>query len=64
MVCLFIDCNKFPVKDSVTEKQYKFSLLRSLEKAKESSLLQGYKIHVTKSVKPEPSQMAGITIVL
>ena len=47
------------MKDSATEKQYKFTLHRSLEKAQEGCLLQGYKIHVTKSVKPEPSQMKG-----
>ncbi|VDI21232.1 Hypothetical predicted protein [Mytilus galloprovincialis] len=57
---MFVDCHKFPVKDTATEKQYKFSLSRSLEKAKESCLLQGYKVHVTKSVKPEPSQMEEI----
>ncbi|CAC5396244.1 MDC1 [Mytilus coruscus] len=57
---MFVDCHKFLVKDTATEKQYKFSLSRSLEKAKESCLLQGYKVHVTKSVKPEPSQMEEI----
>ncbi|XP_052067194.1 mediator of DNA damage checkpoint protein 1-like isoform X2 [Mytilus californianus] len=57
---MFVDCHKFPVKDTATEKQYKFSLSRSLENAKESCLLQGYKVHVTKSVKPEPSQMEEI----
>lgn len=57
--CLFLDGSKFQVKDTTTEKQYKFSLQRSLEKAKEACLFQGYKIHVTKNVKPESAQMKG-----
>lgn len=56
---LYLDGSKFQVKDTTTEKQYKFSLQRSLEKAKEACLFQGYKIHVTKNVKPEPAQMKG-----
>lgn len=56
---LYLDGSKFQVKDTATEKQYKFSLQRSLEKAKEACLFQGYKIHVTKNVKPEPTQMKG-----
>lgn len=43
----------------MTEKKYKFSLQLSLDKASERPLFTGYKIHVTKSVKPEPRHMKG-----
>ena len=35
---------------------------RSHEVALTKGLLEGYKIHVTKKVKPEPSQMKGMQI--
>ncbi|KAK3089513.1 hypothetical protein FSP39_004207 [Pinctada imbricata] len=59
---MFIDATPFLVKDPATEKQYRFSLQTSIDKARESSLLQGYKIHVTKSVRPEPAQMKDIVL--
>jgi len=37
---------------------------RSHEVALTKGLLEGYKIHVTKKVKPEPSQMKGMEIIL
>lgn len=36
---------------------------RSHEVALTKGLLEGYKIHVTKKVKPEPSQMKGMEII-
>ncbi|CAG5118782.1 unnamed protein product [Candidula unifasciata] len=42
------------------EKQYKFSLATSISKAQAGQLLAGYKVHVTRSVKPDPSQMQDI----
>ncbi|XP_067677815.1 mediator of DNA damage checkpoint protein 1-like isoform X2 [Haliotis asinina] len=58
----FLDCSKFLVSDTAKEKQYKFSLKKSLAKAAEENLLQGYKIHVTKSVRPEPPQMKDVLL--
>ena len=56
------DEEEFIIKDKGKEKQYGFNLLQSLNKAKTSGgILRGYKIHVTKSVKPEPSDMHGKT---
>ena len=54
------DAEKFIIRDNGKEKQYGFDLLQSLHKAKRSDgLLKGYKVHVTKSVKPAPPQMQG-----
>lgn len=47
------------MSDSAVEKQYKFSLESSLHKASQALMLEGYNIHVTKSVRPEPQQMKG-----
>ncbi|KAL9980282.1 hypothetical protein ACROYT_G008844 [Oculina patagonica] len=55
----FVDTSPFLVKDKDAEKQYKFNLQRSHEVALTKAMLEGYKIHVTKKVKPEPSQMKG-----
>lgn len=54
-----LDYTPYLVQDTATEKQYNFSLRKSIEKASEKSVLDGYKIHVTKSVKPDPPQMEG-----
>jgi len=37
---------------------------RSHEIALTKGLLEGYKIHVTKKVKPEPSQMKGMSVTI
>ncbi|KAK3599859.1 hypothetical protein CHS0354_022431 [Potamilus streckersoni] len=57
---MFIDPAPFLLQDSATEKQYKFSLQLSLNKAGTNLMLAGYKVHVTKNVKPEPQQMKDI----
>ncbi|XP_071118058.1 mediator of DNA damage checkpoint protein 1-like [Haliotis cracherodii] len=56
----FLDCSKFLVSDTAAEKQYKFSLKKSLARAAEENLLGAYKIHVSKSVRPEPPQMKDV----
>ncbi|XP_022793065.1 mediator of DNA damage checkpoint protein 1-like isoform X2 [Stylophora pistillata] len=56
----FVDTSPFLVKDKDAEKQYNFDLQRSHEVALTKGLLEGYKVHVTKKVKPEPSQMKDI----
>ncbi|KAK7488455.1 hypothetical protein BaRGS_00020240 [Batillaria attramentaria] len=57
---MFVDASVFVVQDPQMEKKYKFSLVTSVQKASQTPLLQGYKVHVTKSVRPEPLQMKEI----
>lgn len=57
---MFIDHTTHLVSDPNTEKQYKFSLKNSLQHARAGPLLENYKIHVTKSVKPNVDQMKEI----
>ncbi|XP_060070389.1 mediator of DNA damage checkpoint protein 1-like [Ylistrum balloti] len=54
------DVTPYLVKDTAAEKQYKFSLQRSIERASQASVLLDYRIHVTKSTRPDPSQMKDI----
>ncbi|XP_071325322.1 mediator of DNA damage checkpoint protein 1 isoform X2 [Trachinotus anak] len=56
----FLSPNAYLVKDSEQEKKFGFCLQESLRIASSQPLLQGYQIHVTKSVKPEPVQMKDI----
>ncbi|XP_044064778.1 mediator of DNA damage checkpoint protein 1 isoform X2 [Siniperca chuatsi] len=56
----FLSPNDFIVKDPEQEKKFIFCLQESLRIAGSQPLLQGYEIHVTKSVKPEPVQMKDI----
>ncbi|MEQ2310769.1 hypothetical protein AMECASPLE_012626, partial [Ameca splendens] len=56
----FLSPYAFVVKDPEQEKKFSFSLQESLRTASSQPLLQGYEIHVTKSVKPEPVHMKDI----
>ncbi|XP_011604224.2 mediator of DNA damage checkpoint protein 1 [Takifugu rubripes] len=56
----FLSPSSFIVKDLEQEKKFNFCLQESLKVASSQPLLQGYEIHVTKSVKPEPVQMRDI----
>ncbi|XP_078108693.1 mediator of DNA damage checkpoint protein 1 [Sander vitreus] len=56
----FLSPNAFVVKDLEQEKKFNFCLQESLRIASSQSLLRGYEIHVTKSVKPEPVHMKDI----
>ncbi|KAF7670137.1 hypothetical protein LDENG_00049770 [Lucifuga dentata] len=56
----FLSPNAFIVKDLEQEKKFNFCLQESLRIANSQPLLQGYEIHVTKSVKPEPVHMKDI----
>ena len=48
------------VQDFILWQKGKYNFpLRSHEAACRQGLLEGYKVHVTKKVKPEPSQMKG-----
>uniref|UniRef100_A0A3B3C809 Mediator of DNA damage checkpoint protein 1 n=1 Tax=Oryzias melastigma TaxID=30732 RepID=A0A3B3C809_ORYME len=56
----FLSTANFLVKDPEQEAKFSFCLEESLKAAGRQPLLQGYKIHVTKSVKPEPPHMKDI----
>ncbi|XP_061475225.1 mediator of DNA damage checkpoint protein 1 isoform X2 [Rhineura floridana] len=57
----FLAPNSFLVSDSEQEKNFRFSLSASLQRARqEGPLLQGYEIHITPNVKPEPEHMRDI----
>ncbi|XP_037639905.1 mediator of DNA damage checkpoint protein 1 isoform X2 [Sebastes umbrosus] len=56
----FLSPNAFLVKDPEQEEKFSFCLQESLRLASSQPLLQGYEIHVTKSVKPEPVYMKDI----
>ncbi|KAM9797863.1 mediator of DNA damage checkpoint protein 1 [Neosynchiropus ocellatus] len=56
----FLSPSAFIVKDPEQEKKFNFSLEESLRVASNQPLLQGFEIHITKSVKPEPVYMKDI----
>jgi len=57
---VFSNAKDYILNDSAAEKQYRFNLKRSLEKACETPLLSRYEVFVTKNVKPEPKAMKEI----
>ncbi|XP_056396548.1 mediator of DNA damage checkpoint protein 1 [Hyla sarda] len=56
----FLSPTGFLVHDKEQEKNFNFLLSESLQKAKRSPLFEGYEIHVTANVKPDPDQMKDI----
>lgn len=56
----FLSPSGFLVRDAEQERNFHFSLAQSLRRARRGALLQGYEIHVTPSVKPEPEHMKDI----
>ncbi|KAM8952748.1 mediator of DNA damage checkpoint protein 1 [Pelodytes ibericus] len=56
----FLSPAGFLVNDKEQEKKFNFVLSNSLQKAKRRALFQGYEIHVTSNVKPEPDHMKDI----
>ncbi|XP_074020803.1 mediator of DNA damage checkpoint protein 1 [Numenius arquata] len=50
----------FLVRDSQQESHFGFSLAQALRRARRRPLLQGYEVHVTPSVRPEPEHMRDI----
>ncbi|XP_071496427.1 uncharacterized protein [Diadema antillarum] len=56
----FVDPQPFLLIDKASEKQHRFTLSASLQKAGQTRLLKGYKVHVTQGVKPEPPHMKDI----
>ncbi|XP_063794100.1 mediator of DNA damage checkpoint protein 1 isoform X2 [Pseudophryne corroboree] len=56
----FLSPTGFLVNDKEQEKIFNFVLAKSLQKAKRKPLLEGYEIHITSNVKPEPEHMKDI----
>ncbi|XP_008118319.1 mediator of DNA damage checkpoint protein 1 [Anolis carolinensis] len=57
----FLAPKSFLVRDPEQEKKFRFSLATSLRTAqRDGGLFQGYEIHVTPNVKPEPEHMRDI----
>ncbi|KAM9119239.1 mediator of DNA damage checkpoint protein 1 isoform 2-T2 [Pangshura tecta] len=56
----FLSPSGFLVRDAEQERNFHFSLAQSLQRARRGALLQGYEIHVTPNVKPEPEHMKDI----
>ncbi|XP_074927604.1 mediator of DNA damage checkpoint protein 1 [Chelonoidis abingdonii] len=56
----FLSPGSFLVRDAEQERNFHFSLAQSLQRARRGPLLQGYEIHVTPNVKPEPEHMKDI----
>lgn len=56
----FLSHAGFLVHDKEQEKNFSFMLSESLQKAKRRPLFEGYDIHVTANVKPEPDHMKDI----
>nr|XP_056707931.1 mediator of DNA damage checkpoint protein 1 [Euleptes europaea] len=57
----FLSPKGFLVRDPEQEKNFGFRLAESLQKARQKGgLLQGYELHVTPNVKPEPEHMRDI----
>ncbi|XP_075042744.1 mediator of DNA damage checkpoint protein 1 [Mixophyes fleayi] len=56
----FLSPTGFLVNDKEQEKSFNFVLSESLQKAKRRPLFEGYEIHITANVKPEPENMKDI----
>ncbi|XP_069491289.1 mediator of DNA damage checkpoint protein 1 isoform X2 [Ambystoma mexicanum] len=56
----FLSPSGFLVKDREQELNFNFRLCESLQRAQKHRLFEGYEIHVTPSVKPEPEFMKDI----
>ncbi|XP_028417080.1 mediator of DNA damage checkpoint protein 1-like isoform X2 [Dendronephthya gigantea] len=56
----FADSESYILKDDDAQQKFSFSMERSLKLARDDSLLDGYKIHVTPNVRPSPPEMKEI----
>ena len=58
---MITDAWPFLVQDAEAEKSFGFSLRESLDRVNsDGGMLSGYKVHVTKSVKPAPNVMKEV----
>ncbi|XP_045574504.1 mediator of DNA damage checkpoint protein 1 isoform X2 [Salmo salar] len=58
----YLPTDRYLVKDREQENKFSFCLEESLRTASTQPLLQGYEVHVTRSVLPEPAQMKDIIV--
>uniref|UniRef100_A0A8K9UP74 Mediator of DNA damage checkpoint protein 1 n=1 Tax=Oncorhynchus mykiss TaxID=8022 RepID=A0A8K9UP74_ONCMY len=58
----FLPTDRYLVKDREQENKFSFCLEESLRTASTQPLLQGFEVHVTRSVLPEPAQMKDIIV--
>ncbi|XP_059570296.1 mediator of DNA damage checkpoint protein 1-like isoform X2 [Alligator mississippiensis] len=58
----FLEPSGFVVQDPEQEENFGFSLTQSLRRARRGALLQGYEIHVTRHVQPEPERMKELIV--
>ena len=58
----FVPADGFLLRDRVAERQHNFTLSKSITKARASPLLSGWKVHLTKGIKPSPTEMGEIII--
>ncbi|XP_059570084.1 mediator of DNA damage checkpoint protein 1-like [Alligator mississippiensis] len=58
----FLEPSGFVVRDPEQEENFGFSLTQSLRRARRGALLQGYEIHVTRHVQPEPERMKELIV--
>lgn len=56
----FIPPKPFIIHDRPAERQYQFSLVESINKARESPLLKGWSVYMTDNIKPCPMEMREI----
>ena len=58
----YSEVDKFLLQDKKSEREYKYSLQRSVLAAREAEvgLLSGYSIYVTKQTKPPPNEIKGM----
>eukprot|EP01137_Pigoraptor_chileana_P022085 Opistho-2@86591 len=56
----FVDAAPYALVDKESEAKFGFKLADSLRRAATKKLLDGVLVHVTKSVKPDPKEMAEI----
>nr|XP_023997322.1 mediator of DNA damage checkpoint protein 1-like isoform X3 [Salvelinus alpinus] len=61
-VSSFLPTDRYLVKDREQENKFSFCLEESLRTASIQPLLQGYEVHVTRSVLPQPAQMKDIIV--
>ena len=57
------DPTQYLVEDHTNEKQFNFSLHRTLNSSVKQGILNGYRIHVTANVLPGPDQMKGKNLI-
>lgn len=56
----FVSTESFVISDTITERQYQFTLKDSISRARERPLLKGWSVYLTDNIKPCPADMSDI----